>query len=303
MKKLKKISILFLLIIVLSMTGCTQRSIDEKSGQVYIENIFCKPTDEKLIEIYDKNKIEIDKLPECESFKVNTGGYEGLWTSVFVKPLSYLILVVGIFVKNYGLAVIIISMLIRAVMIPITKNTSAQSENMKKAKPELQKLEKKYQNKTDQQSMMMKSQEMMTIYKKNNIKPLAGCLFAFLQLPIFIAFMEAIYRMPIFFEEKFLGLQLGTTASQAIGQGDYQYLIVVVLIVASTYISFKNINNSSLDSSQEKQMKIMMMIMMGTMVVASFQLPVAIALYWVTSTIFTIIQNFVIKKQIEKKEV
>lgn len=301
MKNLKKITIVFFLLIVLSMSGCANRKIDEKSGQAYVDNIFCKPTDTSLLEVYEANKIDISKLPSCEDFKITTGKYEGLWTSVFVKPLSFIILKIGQLIKNYGLAVILIGLLFRALMIPITKNTAMQSENMKKVQPELAKLEKKYANRTDQEAMMMKSQEMMMLYKKHNIKPLSGCLFAFLQLPIFMAFIEAIYRMPIFFEEKFLGLQLGTTASQGISMGNYYYLIIVALIVGSTYISFKGMNTSSIDASQEQQMKIMYTVMLVLMGIASFQLPVAIALYWVTSSIFTIIQNYIIKKAVKKE--
>lgn len=300
MKKTKKFMTVILLVIILTMTGCSKRQIDKESGQAYIENIFCKPTSTELIEVYQKNEIDIESLPECSEFKVTTGGYEGLWTSLIVKPLSYLILKVGQLVKNYGLAVLLLSIVIRLLMIPLTAKTAMQSENMKKVKPQLEKLEKKYAGKTDEQSVMMKSQEMMAIYKKNNINPFGGCIFAFLQLPIFMGFIEAIYRVPIFFESEFLTLKLGTTASQAIAVHEYQYLIIVVLIVGATVISFKNMN-SNMSGDQEQQMKIMLYVMLGMLAIASFQLPVAIALYWVTSSIFTLIQNYVIKELAAKK--
>ena len=70
----------------------------------------------------------------------------------------------------------------------MTKKTLLQSENMKKAQPEIQRIEKKYEGKTDNESMTKKGQEMMMIYKKYEIKPLSGCLFAFIQLPILLAF-------------------------------------------------------------------------------------------------------------------
>ena len=76
----------------------------------------------------------------------------------------------------------------------------AQTENMKKAQPEINRLEKKYANKTDNESLMAKSQETMMIYKKYNINPVSGCLTSFIQLPIFFAFLEAINRVPAIFE-------------------------------------------------------------------------------------------------------
>ena len=76
---------------------------------------------------------------------------------------------------------------------------------MKKIQPELQRIEKKYANKdqNNREIMMQKSQEMMALYKKNNISPMAGCLPALLQLPLFIAFLtslKSIYLVfPVFF--------------------------------------------------------------------------------------------------------
>ena len=127
-------------------------------------------------------------MPTCQNFQINSGGYEGLWDSIFVKPLAWVIIQIGNFVKSYGLSLIITSLLIRLIAFPITKKTAIQSELISKAKPELDKLEKKYKDKTDQASLMKKSQEMTMIYKKYNINPVAGCLYAFLQIPLFIAF-------------------------------------------------------------------------------------------------------------------
>lgn len=80
-------------------------------------------------------------------------------------------------------------------MYPITKKSAMQSENLKKAQNDLQKLEKKYAGKQDQESMMQKSQEMMLIYKKYNINPMSGCIFALIQIPLFFAFYEAMNRI------------------------------------------------------------------------------------------------------------
>ena len=85
---------------------------------------------------------------------------------MFIKPLTWLIIKIGQLVKNYGLAIVITTLLIRGVMYPITLKTAKQSENMKKANPELQKIEKKYADKKDQDSMMKKSAEVMQVYKK-----------------------------------------------------------------------------------------------------------------------------------------
>ena len=71
--------------------------------------------------------------------------------------------------SNYGLAIIVITILIKLVLFPVTMKSLKQAENMKKAQPKLNKIEKKYANKTDQDSMMMKSNEMMGQFTKKNV--------------------------------------------------------------------------------------------------------------------------------------
>lgn len=306
MKKFR-IGIIFLLLILL--TGCTKIARDEnnkvlvykKTGQSLTENILCKPTEKDMIKLYTDNKINISKLPACDKFKINSGGYEGLWTSIFVKPLAWLILKLGSIINSYGLSLIIIGILIRLVIYPITRSTAMQSESLKKATPELQSLEAKYKAKTSQEEMMKKSQEMMAIYKKYHINPLSSCLFAFLQLPIFFAFLEAINRVPAIFEGKLLWFQLGTTPLVALGKGQFQYLILVILLIAVTYFSFKLNKTAPVNADASKQMDFMSKFMIVFISITAFTLSTAIGFYWITSSAFTVIQNLLVQRR--RKEV
>lgn len=301
-KKIFKIIILFLLLITL--TGCTHILKDkdgkpvrnEATGQTITENIICKPKDKKTIKIYKENKVKIDKLPDCNNIKI-TGKYENLWNSFFVRPLAFIIIKVGDLVKSNAISIVIITLIIRLALYPNTKKTLLQSENMKKAQPEIQRIEKKYEGKTDNESMQKKGTEMMAIYKKYQIKPLSGCLFAFIQLPILLAFYEAIQRVPAIFEETFLKLNMGTTPGTAIAEGAWYYLIICVILIIITYLSFK-LNPSMAAGNdqmamQQKMMGPMMTVFIGFM---SFTLPTAIAFYWITSSSFTIFQNLTMKR-------
>jgi len=305
MKNKGKIKIIILLLLILLTTGCTKTLIDsnkkavknEKTGQTLTANILCRPTSKNTIKIYEENGVNLEKLPECKDFKINSGKYEGLWTSFFVKPLAYILLVVGRQVKNYGVSVILISLTIRLIAFPITRKTAMQSELMKKAQPELTRLQKKYEGKKDQDSIMKQNQEMMAIYKKYNINPMAGCLFAFLQLPIFIAFFEAVQRTPVIFEDKFLGLQLGTTPSVGITTSVfYAYLILVILIGLTTFFSFKMNGTMNQEDPSMKMMPTMMSIMI---VVTGIFMPTGLGIYWVTSNLFTLVQNKLVKRSKE----
>ncbi len=296
MKKIKKILIILSLTLLLT-TGCTKSFRDEKTKNVYTENILCKPTNEESIKAYENNdNVDLDKLPKCEDLKVNSGGYEGLWTSLLVKPLAWVIVKVGLLVKNYGLSIIILGILLRLLVLPLTKQTLNMSEGMKKANPELQRLEKKYAGRNDQQSLLAKNQEMALIYKKYNIKPLSGCLVSLLQLPLFFAFLEAIQRIPAILEEKLLWFDLGTTPWKAITSGSYYYIVIVILIGASTYFSFKNTGTSAINEEQAQQTKMMTKMMTIFIIFMSFTLNVGIGLYWISTSAFAILQNYLLKK-------
>ena len=339
MKKSKKIIIL--LIFVCLLTGCTKTLkdkdnkavINETTGQNLTKNILCRPTEEETIKLYEDNGVDLDKLPycscktkkiekeveveqedgtvitetkkvDCESFKINSGKYEGLWTTFFVKPLAYVILFFGRITKNYGLGLIITSLIIRLIAYPVTRKTAMQSEYMKKAQPELERLEKKYANKdqNDKEVMMQKSQEMMMIYKKYNVSPISGCLLSFLQLPLFIAFLEAINRVPAIFEEKFLGFHLGTTPWLGIKGGNYLYIIVVLIVAATTYFSFKAVRNDQVSTSNEmaRQQKMMTNMFTIMIIVMSIFMSTDLDIYWMTTNLFTIFQNLIVRRRIQK---
>lgn len=302
-----KKKVIVLLLILITLSGCTKRfnieTVDsktqEKTTKSYVSNILCKPESKELQEVYknngDKLIVKYDELPQCKNLKITSGGYEGLWTSIFVKPLAWFIIKVGLLVKNNGLAIMIVGLLLRLCLYPLSKKTANMSENMKKAQKDLNRLEKKYEGKTDKESMMAKSQEMMMIYKKYNINPMSSCLFSFLQLPIFFAFLEAVYRVPAFFEKNFLVFNLGTTPLEGFKVGNYWYIVLILLIFGATYYSFKNMNNST-SEEQAKQMKTMSTVMTIFILFVSFSLPTSIALYWIVSNGFTVVQNILTKK-------
>ena len=304
MKKRNK-KIIVVLLALLLLTGCSKQLKDkdnnivknEETGQAITENVLCRPKDKDTIKLYEKNGVDIDKLPKCENF-TPLSNYEGLWTSIFVKPLAWVIIQIGKLVNNYGLAIILACALIRGILLPITKKTAVQSEMMKKAQPELQKLEKKYANKTTQEDQQRKAQEMLLIYQKYKINPMSGCLLAFLQLPLLLAFYEAINRTPAIFEDTFLSLKLGMTPSVAIAQGEYQYIILIVLILATTYFSFsKTMKDQSTAGAGAPNMKFTLYFMLFFIGIASFSLASALGVYWIVSSLFTIVQNIYVERK------
>ena len=257
----------------------------------------------KKEEVTKTEQVVEEKEVDCEEFKVTSGKYEGLWTSIFVKPLAWVILFFGKLTTSFGLGLIITTILIRLVVYPLTKKSTEQAENMKKIQPELQRIEKKYANKDqkDREVMMMKSQEMMALYKKNNVSPMAGCLPALLQLPLFIAFLDAINRVPAIFEEKFLTLHLGTTPKVGIAGGNWWYIVLTLLVAVTTYYALNKASNSQPTEGNDmaKQTKMMSNIFTIMIIVMSVFMSSALNIYWIVSNGCTLLQNYIVKRSMK----
>jgi len=311
----KSIKILLVVLSIFLLTGCTKQLIGEdkkvvkyeETGKALTENIVCKPTNKDVIKLYEENGVEIESLPACNEFKPFSE-YEGLWTTIFVKPLAWLLINVGLLLGKIGLnkglanglAIILSCLAIRLILFPLTRKTAMQSEKMNAIKPELDKLEKKYKDKTSEEDQKTKAQEMMTIYQKNKINPVSSCLLSFVQIPLLFAYLEAINRTPVIFENKFLGLDMGTTLSHGIMSNLwYAYVLFLIIILGTTYLSFKKTLKDQ--TAMAAQMKGTIYFMLAMIVFASFSLPVALGLYWISSSAFTILQNKLVERKKAKK--
>ena len=113
----KKLILIIMLALTLT-TGCTKylsdndkkRITNEKTGQSLTSNILCKPEEKELTAIYEKYEknmeVKLKDLPSCEKLKIyNKKTYNGLWVQLFVMPIAWLIIKLGLLVKNYGISV------------------------------------------------------------------------------------------------------------------------------------------------------------------------------------------------------
>lgn len=324
MKQKKIILIILLLFISFNTTGCTHWLKDDDgkivkeptTGQNLASDILCQPTDKNVIKTYKENGIDIKELPTCEEFTPASGGYTGIWSTLIVKPLSWLINKVGVLIGNFGWAIILATILIRLIIFPLSRKAAMQSEGMKAAQKDLEKLQKKYRNRTDQEAQMMQAQEMMQIYKKYGINPMSGCLFAFIQMPLFLAFLESLQKLPAVFEETFFGLNLGTSPIVGMFGGDMSfsnflasftnghwiYILLPILVALTTFYSFR-MNTATGTPEQQKQMKMMMNFMTAFIIIASFTMSSSIIIYWITGSVFTIVQNLMVRRRKGKNDV
>lgn len=317
MKKQNKILALILLGMIFLTSGCGSDNylkdengnilVNEVTGQSVQKNILCQPEkDSELYKIYeshaDQMETPVNELPTCEEFTLTSNKYDGLWEAILVRPLAFIILQVGFLFNNFGISVMVVGLLIRLVLMPLSIKSMRQSTNLQKAQPEIARIEKKYAGRTDSDSMMAKSQETMMVYQKYKINPVSGCLVALIQIPLFFAFLAAINEVPAIFEGELFGMHLGMTPWKGLAEGQYIYIVLIFLIVATTYLSFRNTMKNNQNNEMMKQMNFMVMFMIISISIASFSLPTAIAFYWIIINGFSVVQNYVIKKILAKEQ-
>ena len=317
MKKQNKILALILIGIIFLASGCGSDDylkdengnilVNEVTGQSVQKNILCQPEkDSELYKIYeshaDQMETPVNELPTCEEFNLTSNKYDGLWQAILVRPLAFIILQVGFLFNNFGISVMVVGLLIRLVLMPLSIKSMRQSTNLQKAQPEIARIEKKYAGRTDSDSMMAKSQETMMVYQKYKINPVSGCLVALIQIPLFFAFLAAINEVPAIFEGELFGMHLGMTPWKGLAEGQYVYIVLIFLIVATTYLSFRNTMKNNQNNEMMKQMNFMVMFMIISISIASFSLPTAIAFYWIIINGFSVVQNYVIKKILAKEQ-
>lgn len=128
-------------------------------------------------------------------------GFSGL-TDILVWPIAGMMWLIGNVISNYGIVIIIATLIIRTLAWPIYAKTNDMSLKMQIMGPELQKIESKYEGKEDQDTKQRKQMETMALYKKYGVG-IGGCLTPILQFPLFIAFYETLRRIPKTIGEQF----------------------------------------------------------------------------------------------------
>ncbi|WP_217587990.1 membrane protein insertase YidC [Lentibacillus saliphilus] len=217
---------------------------------------------------------------------------EGWFNHYFVYTFSVLIKgLANMLNESYGLAIIIITLLIRLAVMPFmlkqTRNSLEMQDKMKVIKPEMDEIQKKYKDKKDRESQTKMQQEMMQLYQKHNFNPLAsmaGCLPMLIQFPILIGFYYAIRKTPEIAAHNFLWFNLGETD-----------LLLTGLAVVIYFIQFK-VSQIGLDPQQQKQMAIMGLISPVMIGFVSLNAPAALPMYWAVGGLFIIMQTLVSKR-------
>jgi YidC/Oxa1 family membrane protein insertase len=219
-----------------------------------------------------------------------TGPDTGFFHTYFVEPFTSLILgTAHIFNDNYGVAIILVTLLVRIVLLPLMlkqyKTQANMKEKMDLLKPEMDEIQKKIKTTKDPKEQQELQKQMMGLYQKHGVNPLnMGCLPLLIQMPILMAFYYAIRGSHDIATHSFLWFNLG--------QPD---LWLTALAGIVYYFQFK-ISQSNMPAQQQEQMKYMGLLSPIMIVFVSFSAPAALPLYWVVGGIFLIFQTYLGRK-------
>ncbi|WP_042355421.1 membrane protein insertase YidC [Bacillus rubiinfantis] len=228
-------------------------------------------------------------LSACSS-QSQSGNNSGFFHNYFVEPFSFIIKSTADFFNgNYGLAIIIVTLVIRLALMPLMlkqyKNQMQMKEKMDKLKPEMDTIQKKLKAETDPKKKQEIQAEMMGLYQKHGVNPLnMGCLPILIQMPILTAFYYAIRGSKEIATHKFLWFSLGHPD------------IIITLIAGLVYYFQFKVSQSSMPKQQQDQMKIMGLMSPLMIVMFSFSAPAALPLYWVVGGTFLTIQTIISHK-------
>ena len=193
--------------------------------------------------------------------------------------LTFLLNTTDKYVGNFGVSIIIVTILIKIMLLPLTLKQDKSMKEMKKLQPELEKIKEKYAN--DKQMLNIKTME---LYKEHKVNPLGGCLPLLLQLPILFALFGVLRNGIIPKDSSFLWLKLSVPDP---------FYVLPVLNGAVSFFQQKLMGSA--DSNP--QMKNMMYIFPIMMIMFSLKMPSGLQLYWLTSSILGVVQQYFIMKK------
>ncbi|MEC9384679.1 MAG: membrane protein insertase YidC [SAR324 cluster bacterium] len=200
---------------------------------------------------------------------------------ILAGPLLDLLRLIYGYVENYGVAIIILTIIVRLVLFPLTFKGMKSMKRMQQLSPRMKKLQAKYKNNKEKLN-----KEMMELYRKNRVNPLGGCLPMLLQIPVFFALYSALSSAVELRHAPFMFWI--SDLSQPDGLG-----ITPLLMGASMYYQQKlTPHTAMMDSTQAKVMQMLPFIF----TIFTFTFPSGLTLYWVTSNVLSIAQQQIINR-------
>ncbi len=197
------------------------------------------------------------------------------WFDVLAQPLLLAIKGFEGVLKNYGLAIILLTVLLKVLFYPLTKKAAESAHKMKKFNPEMQRIRERYKDDPRTQQ-----QEIMRFMAAHKLNPMQGCLPILPQIPVFLAFYRVLSSAIELRHAPFFGWILDLSAADP-------YYITPLLLGAGMFVQQKLTPMTGMDETQQKVMLAMPVIF----TVMMLTLPAGMVLYMLTNTVMSIAQQ------------
>ena len=220
---------------------------------------------------------QLEEIDESLKLTVDYG-----WLTIISQPLFWLLSFVYGFVANWGVAIIVVTFLIKLAFYKLTESSGRSMAKMRNLQPRMKALQDRY--KDDRQAL---SQAMMDLYKREKVNPAAGCLPILIQMPFFLAFYWVLLESVEMRQAPF-ALWITDLSTR-----DPYFILPLIMGVAM--FTQQKLNPAPADPVQAKVMQIMPI--MFTVFFAFF--PSGLVLYWVTNTLLSIAQQWKVNKVVE----
>ena len=217
------------------------------------------------------------------------------WLVPLTRFFTWLLGALYSVIPNYGVAIILLTVMVRLVTMPLTNKQMRSMERMRAINPKLQELKEKFGDDKQKQS-----EEMMRLYKQEGVNPLGGCLPMVLQLPVFIGLFYALRSSIQLRHAPFFGWIDDLSAPDLLFEipGIGIPLRVLPLLNGLTMLVQQRITPmQGMDPAQQKMMTTMMPMVMT---VVFYQFPSGLVLYWMVSSVLAVSHQLLIGRKIRK---
>jgi YidC/Oxa1 family membrane protein insertase len=270
-----------------------------------IYRFYLGPKTQEALAVYNTGKNEFGMKDTQLDEVANSRGFLSI-LSPLEKLLKWLLLVFYRIVHNYGVAIILLTLLVKIVFFPLTKKGSEATIRMQSFTPKIKELQEKYKGNPQKLNT-----EMAALYKKEGYNPISGCLPMLLQIPIFIAMYnlfnnhfdirgamfipgwipdlsipEAIVNFPNGFRLPILG---------------WTALRALPFIYVGSQLLYGKVTQTPGQQSNT-QMKVMLYVMPIAFFFILYNVPSGLLIYWIFSNVLTLVQQVIINKYIHTKE-
>jgi YidC/Oxa1 family membrane protein insertase len=214
----------------------------------------------------------------------------------------------------WTVAIILLTVAVRLVMMPLAIRQFHSMQAMQKLRPQMKKIQQRY--KTDRGMMrtdpekyraqrQKQQEETMALYKEHNVNPASSCLPLIAQMPIFIALFSVLRSPDVIRELVTAPFPINTTLQAPASQSGVVAIALLVLMGITTFVQQKQMmgrNAAAADDQQMQQQKMMLYIMPVFLTVLGFQLPVGVLVYWVTTNLWQMGQQWYMLRQMDRAD-